>query len=60
VRRLLPLIRRLGGARREEIGRVRVLDGETHFEVLPPAVAGFVAALDRDLGDLALRRLGPA
>ncbi|PZQ46883.1 MAG: helicase [Rhodovulum sulfidophilum] len=59
VRRLLPLIRRLGGARREEIGRIRVFAGETHFEVLPAAVPGFLAALGRDLGDLALSRLGP-
>lgn len=57
VRRLLPLICRLGGARREQIGRVRVFEGETHFEVLAPAVAGFLAALGRDLGDLALRPL---
>ena len=60
VRRLLPLIRRLGGARREEIGRVRVFEGETHFEVLPAAVPGFLAALARDLGDLVLRPLRPA
>jgi ATP-dependent RNA helicase DeaD len=59
VRRLLPLIRRLGGARREEIGRIRVFEGETHFEVLAPAIAGFLAALDQDLGDLVLSRLGP-
>ncbi len=60
VRRLLPFICRLGGARRDQIGRVRVFAGETHFEVLAAAVPGFLAALHQDLGDLVLRPIRSA
>ncbi|TPE53768.1 DEAD/DEAH box helicase [Amaricoccus solimangrovi] len=57
LRRLLPLIRRIGGARREDIGRVRVFAAETHFEALAPAVPGFLTALGRESDGPALRLL---
>lgn len=46
VRRILPLICRLGRVGRGDIGRVRVLEGETHFEIRPSALPGFATALE--------------
>ncbi|MFO1106867.1 MAG: DEAD/DEAH box helicase [Amaricoccus sp.] len=57
---LLPLICRVGAVRRRDIGRIRVLDGETQFEVRRAAARGFAAAAGGSRPDgLELRRLGP-
>ena len=56
VRRVLPLLCRLGQVSRREIGRIRVLEGETYFEVSRAAARGFLAAARRS-GGVAVRRL---
>jgi len=49
---LLPMICRRGNATRKDIGVIRILDEETHFEVAPVAVARFSKALRKaDRGD---------
>jgi ATP-dependent RNA helicase DeaD len=54
---LLPLLCRLGGVTRKDIGAIRIHDRETRFEVLGSAVDGFTAALaGAELDDL---RIGP-
>lgn len=45
VRALLPLICRLGSVARRDIGRVRVLETETHFEIRRSAARAFAAAI---------------
>lgn len=42
-RLLLPLICRRGAVDRRYIGRIRVLEGESHFEVHPEAANAFEA-----------------
>ncbi|MCK8785202.1 DEAD/DEAH box helicase [Roseomonas sp. NAR14] len=41
---LLPFLCRRGHVTRQEIGRIQILDRETHFEVAPYAAARFAAA----------------
>lgn len=43
---LLPLLCRLGGVTRKDIGAIRIQDRETLFELAPAAVEGFLAALE--------------
>jgi ATP-dependent RNA helicase DeaD len=43
---LLPLLCRLGGVTRKDIGAIRIQDRETLFELASAAVEGFLAALD--------------
>jgi ATP-dependent RNA helicase DeaD len=42
---LIPLICRLGGITKQEIGAIRIFDRETKFEILTPAAEGFQAAV---------------
>ncbi|MDB5369047.1 MAG: ATP-dependent helicase [Roseomonas sp.] len=42
---VLPLLCRRGGVAREDIGRIRILGRETHFEVAAQAVSHFAAAV---------------
>jgi len=44
---LIPLICKMGGVTKAEIGAIRVFDRETKFEILGPAAAGF---LERAMG----------
>lgn len=57
---LLPLICRRGAVDRRFIGRIRVLEDESHFEVHPAAARAFEAAAgrpDRRDPDVRIRRL---
>lgn len=59
---LLPLICRRGAIDRRFIGSIRVLEGETHFEVHPAAAMAFEAAArrpDRRDPTVRIRRLRP-
>lgn len=47
VRWILPLLCRLGRVSRRDIGRIRVLDGQTQFEVRSGAARGFATAAAR-------------
>jgi ATP-dependent RNA helicase DeaD len=42
---LIPLICRLGGITKREIGAIRIFDRETKFEILLPAAAAFKTAV---------------
>ena len=42
---LLPLICRMGGVTRKDIGTIRIFDRETKFELVAGAAEGFLAAL---------------
>jgi ATP-dependent RNA helicase DeaD len=44
---LLPMICRVGGVTRRDIGAIRVFDHETRFEVAASALSGFCEALGR-------------
>ncbi|WP_170850319.1 MULTISPECIES: DEAD/DEAH box helicase [unclassified Beijerinckia] len=55
---LLPMICRRGNLTRKDIGVIRILDEETHFEVSPVAVARFSKAVRKiDTGDLIIEPL---
>ncbi len=43
---LIPLICRLGDITKQEIGRIRVFDEETKFEIVPNAAATFATAVE--------------
>lgn len=59
IRALLPMICRLGRVKRRDIGRIRVLEGETQFEVRRAVARSFAAAAARQSeGGLKLRALG--
>ena len=59
VRWILPLLCRLGRVSRRDIGRIRVLDGQTQFEVRSGAAKGFAtAAARRGDGGPRIARLG--
>jgi ATP-dependent RNA helicase DeaD len=45
---LLPLICRLGGVEKREIGAIRILDRETRFEIFAESAQAFAARLPRD------------
>jgi ATP-dependent RNA helicase DeaD len=45
---LLPLICRLGGVEKREIGAIRILDRETRFEIFAESAAGFESRLPQD------------
>ena len=47
VRWILPLLCRLGRVSRRDIGRIRVLDGQTRFEVRSGAAKGFASSAAR-------------
>jgi len=50
---LLPLLCRLGGVSRKDIGAIRIHDRETRFEVIGSAAEGFVAALaEAEMGEM--------
>ncbi len=59
---LLPLLCRRGGVTRDEIGRIRIADGESQFEVAAYAAARFAEAAARPAagedGRLAIEPLG--
>ena len=61
VRSIRPLICRLGRVNKRDIGRIRVLEGETQFEIKRSAARGFAAAAARNVHEGAtIRRLdGP-
>jgi ATP-dependent RNA helicase DeaD len=42
---LIPLICRLGGITKQEIGAIRIFDRETKFEILLPAAERFLASV---------------
>ena len=42
---LIPLICRLGGVTKQDIGAIRIFDRETKFEILQEAAASFTAAI---------------
>jgi len=42
---LIPLLCRLGGITKQEIGAIRIFDRETKFEILAPAAERFIAAV---------------
>ncbi len=48
---LLPLICRLGGVDRGDVGAIRILDNETRFEITDRAAEAFVAHLPADGAD---------
>ncbi len=59
VRWILPLLCRLGRVSRRDIGRIRVLDGQTLFEVRSGAARGFAnAAARHGEGGPRIERLG--
>ncbi|HTI02075.1 MAG TPA: DEAD/DEAH box helicase [Acidisoma sp.] len=43
---LLPLICRLGGVTKKDVGAIRIADSETRFQITAAAVQDFVAALE--------------
>jgi ATP-dependent RNA helicase DeaD len=45
---LLPMICRMGGVEKREIGAIRILDRETRFEIIAGSAADFAARLPRD------------
>jgi len=45
---LLPMICRMGGVEKREIGAIRILDRETRFEIFAESAEGFVARLPKD------------
>jgi len=45
---LLPMICRMGGVEKREIGAIRILDRETRFEIFVESADGFVARLPKD------------
>ena len=50
---VLPLLCRLGGVSRKDIGAIRIHDRETRFEVIGSAAAGFTAALaEAEMGEM--------
>ncbi len=50
---LLPLICRLGGVTRKDIGAIRIFEHDTRFELVAGAVDGFLASLvDAEMDDL--------
>jgi ATP-dependent RNA helicase DeaD len=53
--RVLPLLCRIGQVSRRDIGRIRVLDAETQFEIRRAAARGFLAAARKS--DVEVRRL---
>ncbi len=56
---LLPFLCRRGHVTRSEIGRIRILDSETQFEVAPYAAARFAAAARKATGENAEIRVEP-
>ena len=42
---LIPLICRQGGVTKQDIGAIRIFDGETKFEIAPEAAERFAAAI---------------
>ncbi len=44
---LLPLICKTGGITKRDVGSIRILETETHFEITPRAAERFAAALPR-------------
>ena len=58
ARWLAPLIRRLGRVDRRDLGRIRVREHETLFEIAAGAAPDFEAAVARAAGgtDVAIRR----
>ena len=48
---ILPFLCRRGHVTRQEIGRIRVMDRETRFEVAPYAAGRFATAIRRPSGD---------
>ena len=55
---LLPLLCRLGGVTRKDIGAIRIQDRETLFELAPAAVEGFLASLET--AEMEGMRIAPA
>ncbi|GLK78655.1 DEAD/DEAH box helicase [Methylopila turkensis] len=54
---LLPLICRRGGVTRDDIGAIRIFDGETKVEIAAAAAESFAAmALGAEKGDVAISR----
>jgi ATP-dependent RNA helicase DeaD len=45
---LLPMICRLGGVEKREIGAIRILDRETRFEIIAGSAADFFARVPQD------------
>ena len=50
---LLPLICRMGGVEKRDIGAIRIQDRETRFEITQPMADTFAANLPDDAGDTA-------
>ena len=58
---LLPMICRVGGLARADIGAIRVFDHETKFEISPEAAAKFTADIKKRVGETPrIEPLGPA
>jgi ATP-dependent RNA helicase DeaD len=55
---MLPLLCRLGGVTRKDIGAIRIQDRETLFELAPAAVEGFLASLET--AEMEGMRIAPA
>jgi ATP-dependent RNA helicase DeaD len=57
---LIPLICRQGGITKQEIGAIRIFDGETKFEIAPEAAERFAAAVAAQTGaEVALEPSSP-
>jgi len=56
---LLPLICRMGGVEKREIGAIRILDRETRFEIVAASAEAFSARLPRDAAEMRIARCEP-
>jgi ATP-dependent RNA helicase DeaD len=56
---LIPLICRLGGITKQEIGVIRIFDRETKFEIAGHAAERFAAAAAAGNGDMVFERTAP-
>ena len=58
---LLPLICRIGGVTKHDIGAIRIFDSETRFEIRADVVATFIAAINADTNlDMRMEPAGEA
>ncbi len=60
VRRILPLLCRIGQINRQDIGKIRVMAGETRFMVRASALVRFAAAAAAHEGEPRLQRIAAA
>jgi ATP-dependent RNA helicase DeaD len=56
---LLPLICRMGGVEKREIGAIRIQDRETRFEIVAASADDFLARLPDEAGGMRISRADP-